>query len=223
MGCDIHIHCEALRKGKWQKTGGFKTRYYDPKSKAKWFSRKTTDEPYEGRNYSLFAVLADVRNGPGFAGCDLGDKFTPISSPKGLPGNVSAEILKDSNDWGVDGHSHSWFLLSELVGFDWKGKINKHRGYIGIRHYPVFLKKGKPESWCGDVSGREVMKVSNRAAERILKDNLVNKASCYTQVEWQESYYESCKSFVDETIQLLKKKSRRKNLSDVRIVFWFDN
>lgn len=75
---------------------------------------------YEGRNYDLFAILADVRNGYGFAGSYTGEGFKPISDPKGLPEDISEEIKKRSDDYGSNGHSHSWFTVKELTEYDWE-------------------------------------------------------------------------------------------------------
>ena len=46
-------------------------------------------EPYGDRNYNLFAILANVRNGTAFAGCKTGEGFNPISNPKGVPSDAS--------------------------------------------------------------------------------------------------------------------------------------
>ena len=47
----------------------------------------------------LFAILAGVRNGYGFAGCDTGDGFRPIAPPRGLPGDVSPEVAEEARRW----------------------------------------------------------------------------------------------------------------------------
>jgi hypothetical protein len=75
---------------------------------------------YDGRNYDLFAILADVRNGRGFAGFYTGEGFNPISDAKGLPEDVSSEVKAESDRWDCDGHSHSYFNLKELVYYDWE-------------------------------------------------------------------------------------------------------
>lgn len=59
------------------------------------------------RHYDLFAVLAGVRN--------YGDRQLPISSPRGLPPDVSSLIQKASDRWDSDGHSHSYLTLRELL------------------------------------------------------------------------------------------------------------
>jgi hypothetical protein len=95
MGCDIHCYAEVKKGKKWVKVGRvFDNPYYDPKDKSKWakWNKAKTDQPYLHRNYNLFAILADVRNGRGFAGCDTGDGFKPIDMPRYLPNNASDKI-----------------------------------------------------------------------------------------------------------------------------------
>lgn len=50
------------------------------------------DQWYHARNYDVFAILASVRNGVGFAGVITGSGFNPIDNPRGLPDDLSDEI-----------------------------------------------------------------------------------------------------------------------------------
>lgn len=54
----------------------------------------------QNRHYQLFAVLADVRNGTGFAGVKTGDAVEPISEPRGYPLDFVRAIAEydDSGD-----------------------------------------------------------------------------------------------------------------------------
>ena len=86
MGCDIHMYAEIRKENKWEKVGRiFENPWYSEDREESEWNTPLTDEPYDGRNYDLFAILADVRNGRGFAGCVTGDRFNPIAEPKGLP------------------------------------------------------------------------------------------------------------------------------------------
>ena len=67
--------------------------------------------PYDERNYDLYSILADVRNGYGFAGSDTGEGFKVIRGYsqdhlRGLPEDVSRYVKWISDDYGSDGHSH---------------------------------------------------------------------------------------------------------------------
>lgn len=99
MGTDIHMFAEVRSDGRWKKVGWV----FDDGDGG------MTDHPYDGRNYRLFAALAGVRNG-------YGEAVTPISTPRGLPADVSPEVQSESHD---DDYSHSWLLLSELLAYDW--------------------------------------------------------------------------------------------------------
>jgi len=67
---------------------------------------------YRGRNYDLFAKLADVRNS---------DRIIPLSEPRGVPIDASYAYKLMVQEMNGDGHSHSCFTLNELLdsGIDW--------------------------------------------------------------------------------------------------------
>jgi hypothetical protein len=79
-----------------------------------------------GRNYGLFAILAGVRNGRGFAGVKIGEPTTPISEPRGIPEDASPAYREIAEHWGSDGHSHSWLTLAELQRYDWDTNTTVH-------------------------------------------------------------------------------------------------
>lgn len=74
---------------------------------------------WDGRRYDLFAILADVRNGYGFAGIPTGDGFNPISQPRGIPRDVTNEVRADYDEYGSDAHSASYHSLRHLEEYDW--------------------------------------------------------------------------------------------------------
>lgn len=67
---------------------------------------------YNGRNYYLFSILADVRN--------YGEEITPIDYPRGIPEDASTGYKFQVDRWAGDGHSHSYFTLEELLNVDWE-------------------------------------------------------------------------------------------------------
>ena len=66
-------------------------------------------EIWSGRNYDLFAFLADVRNDGG---------ITPLDEPRSRPKDASDSYLWACSAWGENSHSHSWFILEELLKVD---------------------------------------------------------------------------------------------------------
>lgn len=181
---------------------------------------------YDARNYDLFAILANVRNGRGFAGVITGEGFKPIAYPRGVPADASPEYQQYVEEWGVDGHSHSYLTLRELLEYDWHGQKTIKYGIVSEQEYLEFLKTGKPNSYCGDIYGQDIVVVSPAFMDRILKDDSPRdpEKRYYVRISWEVTYYEAAKVFVDECISALKQLVED-NLTydDVRIVFFFDN
>lgn len=230
MGCDIHMFAEVKTNGKWIRVGEI----FEG-----WSKGSLTDEPYTGRNYDLFAILADVRNGLGFAGIVTGSGFNPIADPKGLPNDseylnavskyaydvspmsgksIPEEEREKNRDWimNSDYHSHSYFTLDELMKYDWN-QLTLKSGVVTKAEYLRYKKDGSPSAWCGSVSGGGVRNISNEEMETAMDTKHIQH---YTTVEWGSTYAERCGNFLNTTIPALQRLGDRK---DVRIVFWFDN
>lgn len=142
MGCDIHMFSEFYSE-----------------SKKSWlnFDYWIYNEHYEGgengedkmhvvpiwsnRNYTLFTVLAGVR--------DYYEKTACISPPKGIPEDVCQIIKEESDGWGNDGHSHSYLTLKELKEFN-KNKVKITYSGLVSKEDAEKLDKGEgfPQSWC---------------------------------------------------------------------------
>lgn len=237
MGCDIHMYVEKKKDGKWAAARSelfvIEDEQYDI----------VPDIPYEqmiytDRNYSLFAILANVRNGFGFAGSDTGEGFVPITMPKGLPDDVSEEVKKVSDEWGCDGHSHSWFTLEELLSYDWT-QITVRRGWVNGLQYWDWCRYSRgagesPESWCSSVGGGRVVHLTVDKMDTLIKMYTEDKqthqekkkaiekylAHTYCKIEWKQPYYKCVRRFLSDVIPQLIRMGKP---DEVRIVFWFDN
>ncbi len=220
MGCDIHLYVEEKQSdGSWKSVDTWKK---DPDYK----DRKTVDyedHAYTGRNYNLFSILADVRNGRGFAGIKTGAGFEPMAQPRGLPADVSPEVKAESDAWDCDGHSHSYFTLREIVDFDWNQKTVLS-GWVDVENYWRWKHNGQPESWCGSVGGGAVRHATGKQMEAAIKkvDNDLHHESLahlHTEVEWTRYYWQCIGEFATSVFKSLHKVEPQ----NVRYVFWFDN
>lgn len=196
MGTDIHLAVERRDKdGHWHRVPDpirDCPDYLHNKSRAEdekvcyWCkgTLKRTESFYPHRDYDVFAILADVRNGSGFAGCVTGDGFEILSPPRGFPHDLSPELAKaarhaegeseddapgDDEMWFGD-HSFSWLTVDEIL----RGAVamtnvdepcywlleTKHRGVVGPQDYLLWKRDGRPAAWSGDVSGGKVRKVT---------------------------------------------------------------
>lgn len=205
MGTDIHVYIEKLDK------------YGEP---PRWELVATEDFTWHTRNYDVFAILADVRNGRGFAGCDTGDGFVPIAPPKGFPEDASPDLRRHFEERGE--HTPSWLLLSEIYDYDWS-RATVHRGWVEAPELLWMIRTGaaKPRSWCGGVDGRDVQRLERGVlAAKLLAlgdpppavIELLSKPDgawtkdvadffeplrrCYARVEWRETYTESVGDFL---------------------------
>lgn len=248
MGTDIHMYVERKEGGEWRGVNPPKPPGRILKASLK-NDEKLSDEDWDhvgfdwryhkdagllvswniDRHYDLFAVLADVRNGSGFAGVDTGDGFVPISPPRGLPDDMSPVMAKTAIE--LLEHTPTWLLLSDLKLYaanQLQTRSTKARGVVNPVQFQEWKENGRPSSWCGGVSGPFVTHIDHtRMDELIRSDSAVLTAqkdfqqpSFYTQVEWPVTYKEAVGEWFDKWIPMLETIGAD---NDVRLVFWFDS
>lgn len=141
MGCDIHIYTEQLKEvaseQRWINIDNWRYNQY--------YGHNNTDplmtckEIYEGRDYSMFAMLADVRNY---------NEITPLSKPRGLPYNVSGVIYDEYCRWNSGAHSCSYATLAEIKEYNNSNRIMKYSGYVSPEDEIRIDNGDMPFSWC---------------------------------------------------------------------------
>ena len=199
MNCDIHVCCEHKNyfNDKWINCDHFRhnpcfEKYEDEKE---W----EIVPIYDDRNYALFATLANVRN--------YGEN-TPISEPRGLPKDVHKITKQLADDWGIDGHSHSYFTLRELLSYIDTAPIFTYSGMVSaeqardLDEYHIF-----PDSWCQWTNmGNYVQRAWTKPNDNL--DDLI----------------EAMKTRCSEVFYLWDDENRiKRHANKLRIVFWFDN
>lgn len=204
-----------------------------------------TEKEFHERNYNLFAMLAGVRNGTGFAGCDTGDGFVPLAEPRGLPTDTSIEDTLNDDTIDFDSpnyvwlgdHSHSYCSLAEALGYDYD-RVTKHRGCVNAAEYAAWLDEGgkrAPASFSGGVMDQLVRTIERSAMDAMLRAGRIDTTTAtgafgspeaddglcyYTTVEWEATYRESAGpswfAFLEACLSLGRPE-------DVRLVFGFDS
>lgn len=197
MGCDIHGNVQRKYAHGNQKWG--------------------IAEPIEdNRNYSVFSVLANVRNG---------GNITPIADPRGLPednvhfetkyfGNNSLQAEADYGD-----HSQSYLYLSELLAYDWNQVITDS-GWVDRSEYEKMQAEGRsqPGSWCGGVAGTSVIHAN-------AVENQWPEGWNYVYCEWTAKLSDYCATFV-AWLNYIKHKYAwllEQDPQAIRLVFGFDS
>lgn len=224
MGTDISMYAEVRKNKQWAKVGKvFKNTWYSSERPESEWNTPFTDHPYDDRNYDLFAILADVRNGFGFARSKTSNGFNPIAEPKGLPDDITKEVKKLLEDWG---YGYSWFTLKELKEYDWNQTVN-HFGVLSEEEYKKMRETGEhPECWSGGVWGQGIVTVDPNTMDKIL-DGATERNSdvrYYVQTEFPASTYrDCCENFIENTIPSLESLVPEDGTDeDVRIIFCFD-
>lgn len=241
MGCDIHLFAEARgADGVWRHINEIEDReVYDSETgDVKGFEPRPIPF-YSGRNYGLFGVLAGVR-----WQCPHGQ----IAEQRGLPADVSPEVQGEADDWGEDGHSHSYLTLAELIAYDWTKPVPEtvrvgSRGYaywqqmsknwgehtpqsiyeLGTHHQHYFDQDAKPDRISAvEMEGRYNAALAEYAETK--KDLWAtlerHLGNANADMTFPVPLYESFGTFLGKTLPKLFKHGRH---DDVRIVFWFDN
>ena len=205
------------------------------------FQRQTADgwedvpsKYEETRHYQLFAVLAGVRNGYGFAGIPTGEPAKPISEPRGLPDDfqivddghlVSAEYYRQTwryeytkeGDEGfgriwMGDHSHSWLTADEMLAWATNAPTVLKIGCISREDYETWNKVSCPSSYCGLVSGRSIRLINDSALEMAQQPDWT-----HVRVTWESNLAEELAYFFDEVRRLQALHGQ------IRFVFGFDS
>lgn len=234
MGCDIHFYVEKRVDGKWVTAD----KWTEDKYELGAMAVDHDDQFLTSRNYDLFGILANVRNGYGFAGTPTGAGYVPMFAPRGVPNNASSEYKAVVERYGADGHSHSWASVAEIMAYDWTQKTTK-TGWVNPEQRAEWKSRGKPQEWASMIAGGNVKHLSEAEFSRAwaavagginpywnIEKNLaafvteLGGGTPVCEVSWPKFYYEAGAELLGEVLPRLWRLGKP---DDVRIVFFFDN
>ena len=188
---------------------------------------------YDGdRHYQLFAVLAGVRNGYGFAGVQNGQRLEPIAPPRGFPPDFelagdchpveSVEFMfphlreyREPGDrleiWMGD-HSYSWLTADEILEWAKRAPVVVKVGVLSREVYESWDGKSRPLSYSGGVFGGLVLCINDNEVEKKENPNWT-----HIRCTWDQNLKDELAYFFDEVARL------RDEHGEVRFVFGFDS
>ena len=109
MGADIHMYLEQKVKGKWKSLDYLYVDFFNNDDLC-------VKEIYEGRFYSFFGMLANVRS----------YEYPCITGAcRGLPDHISAVTRREWNKYPEDWHSANWITLHELRDYYYRNCPDK--------------------------------------------------------------------------------------------------
>lgn len=149
MGCDIHVFVERkIDDGDWEIHPGHINRVDDG------IVSEIREVDTVSRDYNLFAKLANVR---GYSG----------RVPLGIPDDISDAIELKLDDWGVDGHSHSFMSIEEFE------QILKKAGYEETDATDMFPSRRGFMAGVGTPPFSTIVAACKRDAEELKVDNIL--------------------------------------------------
>ena len=209
MGCDIHVHCEYRSREtnmEWFNCDWYRRNPYYDKLDPEYAESKWELIPaYDYRNYTLFGILAGVR-----------DRSNPmISAPRSVPEDIHKQTRKEYErelEWT---HSHSWLTLQELIDYMDKYNNVKLSGKISPEAANDLDIFGIiPSEWCAETNIPDWV---YREWECDVNHYVGGLLKClYTRFD--EAFY-----VYDFLSEAEKDQKRREYAKNARIVFWFDN
>lgn len=226
MGCDIHLVVEKRgENGEWVRAESMGQPWWVKDGSQ--LEEPVRQEWYRGRNYALFAMLAGVRNYPGLDYKSNKQLLTPIAEPRGLPADVTEETKKYSDEWGIDGHSHSWLTLEELLAVDWDSPV-KHTCWARKKRNALPHRTGED-----DDTFAKKLEVSATFMGRLPPAENWEYETCgwssegqgksgWRTIEWTEPWAQAAGN---EWLALMLRMARNAPGKQkwIRVVFWFDN
>lgn len=225
MGCDIHIVIQRQElDGTWREI---------PYQRVWWnLGHVPIDgvlvapEEFTTRNYNLFGILANVRNGRGFAGCQTGDGWPSIAPDRGFPPGFDADAVASDPHYPNEGpralgdHSYTWVGLDELRAFPWNAVVTKLYGIVPADEYENLLKTGdQPTSYSGGVYGHGI-KVYEPSEYQFAKQTGTLVSRPYVRMSWDETARSATNDWPGQVIPWLEKLAEGKPL---RLVLGFDS
>lgn len=208
MGTDIHFTYESKdKKDNWKEL----EMDYDYGSRY-----------YIGRNYMLFSVLADVRNGVGFAGVPTYDPIEAIAMPRGLPRDISVVNIDtddseypfgDDENYRYGDHSQSWLTSTEILEYFKSPRTTTRHGIINKDSYIKWDGVIQPDIWCGGISGPDVEIFDVQG----IAGTLIPDKYSHVNISWVIDIAQELKYFVDGIREL------EEQFGEIRLVFGFDS
>jgi hypothetical protein len=185
MGCDIHGTFEKRTESGWERI-------------------PTTFE--FNRHYFLFAWLADVRNGFGFAGVKTFTPIIPLSSQRGVPDDFVYDEDEDEDGFWLGDHSFGWLSGKEILEAT-PPKIARV-GIVTLEQYKAWDRQTPPENWSSFIFGPDIV---------VSQPTAIKRNTSHVEISWVEDGAESLKYFTDEVRRL------QDTHVEIRFVFGFDS
>jgi hypothetical protein len=218
MGCDIHVRIQHRNGRGWEDVPYAsylqrKYRFNDEPIPEHW---PTAPQQLTARNYDTFGILANVRNGRGFAGAQTGSGWLPLAPERGLPDGIDP----DGEPWLGD-HSFTWMTLVELQAYPWDVARARLCGVVSRIEYEAWDRsRGGPSEYCGGISGPKIRVVDEATWTAMPTEERDNGTDWHIRVSWVETARSASGDWPGIVLPWL---ARFGKPDEVRLVIGFDS
>ena len=190
MSTTSSLYAEVWRNNQWEPT---------PAPKCSKGKQVPVCYMRPGTPYELYAALVGFHHRELY---HLGhtEEIVPLSKARGFPEDMNA-VYKEyfENNWFSLNRYLTWFMVQEVIDYDWDRKFSPCTGYVKSQYAHLFCSSASfPDSLPND------------------EPVYMTKKEGTTEVSWIESYREfvGCVDwFIEELLKL-------GNPKEVRIIFW---
>ena len=221
MGTDIHLYVEKRTDAGWEEVVPPYKRSWGGLSWSPWSESQDFDDPRPDptdRSYNVFAFLADVRNGRGFAGVYTGDPIVPQFADRGIPEDTSL-AEEEEGYCPIGDHSYTHATLKELLDAPWDIWFYSG-GLVNVEQFLNRDKQGIPPGWCGGVSGGNTNVCESPEEFQTMIDSGHDMSGQYCRVGWKWQPLLEC-GFKRWCFEVLK--PMVENPEDIRVLIGFDS
>lgn len=229
MGCDIHMAIQKqLADGTWEEIPYQVAPWSDKDDRVLAVGIPVAPRRFDARDYDLFGILANVRNGSGFAGCLTGSGWPSIAPERGWPEGFDPDAALPRpesaryDDLGpryMGDHSYTWVTLDELKAFPWDATTATIYGCVTGEVFDELKPRGlKPKEYSGGISGPGIQVYSEN--DWMNYRDTCRAARPYVRMSWTETAREATYNWAGEVIPWLE------SLADgqpLRLIMGFDS
>lgn len=229
MGTDINYIFQKRNGDQWETLNVDQDIHHDEK-----WENWSNGEFYISRHYLLFAVLADIRNGFGFAGTLTHVPVVPIAPRRGLPDGISSNWFEQPSGgaYGIEfdedhteyldlgDHSFTWLTSTEILNwFETKHELQRF-GVVDLETYDLMERGKEPDNYSSGISGGDIDVYDETGDElsfRLVRPFRQYRNVTHVRTSWYVNVNEELMYFHD----MIKK--LHDQYGEIRMVMGFDS
>lgn len=240
MGTDATAIVEIQLEGMWMPAlmPIWPNPRYDPQSEDPEEREEYTVHPHIIRDYSLFSVLADVRNRSGRGKVTMQTTTTPsgdvveypydtdngehdplkfIAEPRGVPDDATQPWKEFFDSDGF--HDHTWLTLEELLDGPWQQEVWVE-GVLLERDYLAYMRDGVTPTYAAQGAGGDGMLVVD---EQEYLEGKRGESATAVKARWKGGTVQQRNGYFGQYLRIMMMLAPNDDYTKVRLMVAFDS